>query len=463
MYRRFLSVRYLRTRFVNFLSVAGVMTGVAVLIVVTSVMDGFQVKVREVLRGTLSHVILVPQDDDPPPYAQLDALLREDPRIVATAPHLSTYVGYPYPVRPAKVEPYTDANGSGWYEEGEAYEDWNQNGRHDYQPPRSSFHFMEAIGIDWAREAKVSRMAEYLQPGAQDPANPFRHEKAEFRNRGTVLVSRKFVETYLGTSVEEAIGDDLPLLVPREVDDPQAEVPWKADTYRPVISGVFDAEDQISDVGRIYLDIETLRKMAKLKPEYMEVRIALADYEQAAAVVKDLPERLRHLGMPFGVQTWEQVRAEYLRAVNTEKVMLLVVLSFIVLLAGFTILATLTLTVVEKTKDIGVVKALGGTTGGILSIFLRSGLLIGLVGGALGVVLGLFVTAHANTINRTLESMGIPIFPPNIYLFREIPTHVDPASVAGIAVGSAVIAFLAGLLPALRAARMDPVNALRYE
>jgi lipoprotein-releasing system permease protein len=167
--------------------------------------------------------------------------------------------------------------------------------------------------------------------------------------------------------------------------------------------------------------------------------------------------------MPFGVQTWEQVRAEYLRAVNTEKVMLLVVLSFIVLLAGFTILATLTLTVVEKTKDIGVVKALGGTTGGILSIFLRSGLLIGLVGGALGVVLGLFVTAHANTINRTLESMGIPIFPPNVYLFREIPTHVDPASVAGIAIGSAVIAFLAGLLPALRAARMDPVNALRYE
>jgi lipoprotein-releasing system permease protein len=432
VYRRFLSVRYLRTRFVNFLSVAGVMTGVAVLIVVTSVMDGFQVKVREVVRGTLSHVIVVPMTDDAPSYAALEAALKKDPRIVATSPQVSAYVGYPYQRGPA--------TGTGG--------------------PKTSFHFMEALGIDWDRETKVSRMGEYLQYAA-DPADPFHHPRAVQRERATVLVSRKFVDTFFGEEVpnEQVVGTDLPLLVPREDENPQADVPFKADSYRPVISGVFDAEDQTSDIGRIYLRREELRKMAHLTQEYMDVRVALTDY----ALANDVVASLRHTFPHFGTQTWEEVRAQYLRAVNNEKVLLLVVLSFIVLLAGFTILATLMLTVVEKTRDIGVVKALGGTTGGILSIFLRSGLLIGVFGGILGLGLGLFVTANVNGIKYGLEKLGVNIFPSDIYLFREIPTHVDPLSVGALVVGSVMLAFLAGLPPALRAARMDPVVALRYE
>jgi lipoprotein-releasing system permease protein len=225
------------------------------------------------------------------------------------------------------------------------------------------------------------------------------------------------------------------------------------------VSGVFDAEDQTSDIGRMLFDRETLRKMARIGQEYMDVRVALSDYGQSDAVVSSLRASLPG----FGTHTWESVRAQYLRAVNNEKVLLLVVLSFIVLLAGFTILATLMLTVVEKTRDIGVVKALGGTTGGILSIFLRSGFLIGVLGGILGLGLGLLFTANVNQVKAGLEKVGVNIFPADIYLFREIPTYVDPVSVGALVAGSMLLAFLAGLPPALRAARMDPVVALRYE
>ena len=163
------------------------------------------------------------------------------------------------------------------------------------------------------------------------------------------------------------------------------------------------------------------------------------------------------------VQTWEEVRAPYLRAVNNEKVLLLIVLSFIILLAGFTILATLTLTVVEKTRDIGLLKAIGATTGGVLSLFLRSGLMIGVFGGVLGIGLGRLVERNVNGIKDALSEIGIQIFPPDIYLFREIPHEWGWTSVAAIFAGGVGIAFLAGLPPALRAARMDPVVALRHE
>jgi lipoprotein-releasing system permease protein len=433
VYRRFLSVRYLRTRFVNFLSVAGVMTGVAVLIVVTSVMDGMQMKVREVVRGTLSHVILVPMEEPALPYAEVDEALRKDPRIVATAPQVTAYVAYPYLQRPGR--------------EGSA--------------SKTAFHFMEAVGIDWDREVRVSRMAEYLKPGSEKADDPFYSQRARERGRKGALVSRRFVDTFFGETVrnEDVIGADIELLVPNQKTGPTGEDEWKFDTYRPVVSGVFDAEDQNADIGRILFDLEDLRQMARLEAEYMDVRVALADYGQASEVVRSV----RRAFPDFGAQTWEDVRAHYLRAVNSEKVLLLVVLSFIVLLAGFTILATLMLTVVEKTRDIGVVKALGGTTGGILSIFLRSGALIGVLGGILGLGLGLLFTANVNRIHDLLTSLGAQIFNPDIYLFRQIPTHVDPLSVAAIVVGSAFLSFLAGLAPALRAARMDPVVALRYE
>jgi lipoprotein-releasing system permease protein len=150
-------------------------------------------------------------------------------------------------------------------------------------------------------------------------------------------------------------------------------------------------------------------------------------------------------------------------AVRTERVLLVIVLSFIVLLSGFIILATLTLTVVEKTRDIGVLAALGASRSGILSIFLRNGLFIGVIGSLLGLGLGALLVDNLNPIKEFFDRRGIHLFPPHIYLFTEIPTVWDWPTVLTIMGGSVAVAFAAGFLPALRASRLDPVVALRHE
>lgn len=438
MYRLFLSLRYLRRRFVNYIAVAGVCVGVAVLIVVVSVMDGFQQKVREVLRGTLSHLTLTPDGSGPvPPAEEVTALLKaKEPRVVATSPWIIHYVVFPYE------------------------RDGSTPGRkvHGYHP-------MQAIGIDWEIERTVSELRAAIV-AAEDPDQPFENKQAKLDGKDTILVSRSFVNTFMGqhTKPADVVGKKIDLLLPREVEDPTSATGTKfdADTRRPFISAVFDGGDQNEDLGRVYFRREFLRAAAKIEAEYAEIHVRLSGYGEADSVKERLTDPARGI-VGFKVQTWEDVRAQYLRAVNNEKVLLLVVLSFIVLLAGFVILATLSLTVVEKTRDIGLLKALGATTGGVLSLFLRSGFLIGVLGSVLGVLLGIYVTWHVNDIKDGLEEVGIRIFPPDIYLFREIPTVLETTSVVAIGIGASLVSFLAGLPPALRAARMDPATALRHE
>jgi lipoprotein-releasing system permease protein len=445
VYRPFLSTRYLKSRFVNLLSVAGVGAGVAVMIVVTSVMDGFQAKVKDVLRGTLSHLIMGPAGDvEMPPFADLEREVLRDARVKGVSPEVSAYVAHPFP-----------------------------RGR-SQQTLITAFQPMEVIGIDWEKDKGVSKLADYVVTA--DKEHPFANRRAEDRGQVTGMFGRSFLEQFhasvldptapmgaMGTVVdtdhkhpEQWIGRQVEIaLLTKGKDDQQ----FRRANYQVVVSAVYDAEDQVSDLGRFYMDRETLRRVAAIDAEYMEAHVALHDYDDAPAVKESLLARLPG----FSVQTWEEVREHYLKAIRNEKVLLLIVLSFVVLLAGFTILATLTLTVVEKTRDIGLLKAVGATTGGVLTLFLGSGLLIGVLGGLLGWGLGLFVTAHVNGIKDALERIGIHVFPPDIYLFRDIPTLVEPAAVAAIVVGGVLVAFLAGLPPALRAARMDPIVALRHE
>ena len=128
------------------------------------------------------------------------------------------------------------------------------------------------------------------------------------------------------------------------------------------------------------------------------------------------------------------------------------------------ILATFFMIVVEKTKDIGIMKALGASTGGVLGIFLTYGLSLGLVGAGAGMIIGLLFVAYINEIAGVVEMVtGQEVFDPTIYYFSEIPAIVDPFTVAWVVAGAVAIAVLASVLPAERAARLHPVQALRYE
>jgi ABC-type lipoprotein release transport system permease subunit len=443
---------------VNLISVGGVAAGVAVLLVVTSVMDGFQEKVREVLRGNLSDLIMVPTIERVPPYEAFDRRVREESRgaVLATAPQRSALLFYPY----VSLR------------------------RNEWRAGDRALFLLTAVGIDWDRERHVSAIERTIVAAERRDDPFFAQHAVDFDNADTVIVSRTFAEKFLGLGTAEHIDPSSFLASRKYLDVLAVDIEEDAGgagngggprvlgglgagqtvratprTLRLPISAIYDADDTSVDLNRIFVRREALGRITGIEEEYQEIRVRLADPEQRDVWKTTFQQRYPE----FQTETWEDQRRQYLRAINSEKVMLVIVLSFIVLLGGFIILATLTLTVVEKTKDIGVLSALGASRRGVLSIFLGNGFLIGVIGALLGLVLGAIFVANVNAIKSGLEAIGIQIFPADIYLFREIPTVWQWGNVLWIVGGSIAMAFVAGFLPALRAARMDPVRALRYE
>ncbi|MFM2011734.1 MAG: Lipoprotein-releasing system transrane protein LolE [Planctomycetota bacterium] len=164
------------------------------------------------------------------------------------------------------------------------------------------------------------------------------------------------------------------------------------------------------------------------------------------------------------VRTWRETQGPLLAAVQLETTILNILLFMIIAVAGFGILATFFMIVVEKTRDIGVLKSLGATGTGIATIFLGYGVLLGTVGAGVGVVCGLIFVWKINDIARMIEWItGREVFDPTVYYFDTIPTIIHPTMLVWVTLGAILIAVLASVLPSIRAARMHPVEALRYE
>ncbi|MEQ8790952.1 MAG: FtsX-like permease family protein [Pirellulaceae bacterium] len=194
------------------------------------------------------------------------------------------------------------------------------------------------------------------------------------------------------------------------------------------------------------------------------IQIKLKEGADLDAVRDKLRARFPATQYPYRIQTWRDMQGPLLAAVRLETTILNILLFLIIAVAGFGILATFFMIVVEKTRDIGVLKALGAPSRGVMSIFLSYGLSLGIVGSGVGMVLGLLFVAHINDIAQLLEIFtGEPVFDPTVYYFNQIPTIVNPLTVFWVTLGAVLIAVMASVLPAFRAARLHPVEALRYE
>jgi lipoprotein-releasing system permease protein len=231
---------------------------------------------------------------------------------------------------------------------------------------------------------------------------------------------------------------------------------------RFVVSDYVKTEMSEYDSSYVYVPLEYLQRLRGLDDHVTSIQIKLKDYADAPAVV----ERLRELFEPRGlmVSTWENKQYPLLAAISVEKGILNVLLFMIIAVAGFGILAIFSMIVVEKTRDIGILKALGASNGGVMKIFLGYGLLLGLVGAGLGTAGGLAFTNYINEIEKGLAHLtGQEIFDRSIYYFDKIPTDIQPLSVLLVNLGAVTIAVLFSVLPALRAAMLHPVKALRFE
>ena len=220
------------------------------------------------------------------------------------------------------------------------------------------------------------------------------------------------------------------------------------------------------DQSIVLMNIEELQKNRGMIADGVDaitgIHIKLKNYEDAPTVVALLKGAFPP-GM-VNVRTWEEKQGLLLSAVEVETAILNVLLFMIIAVAGFGILAIFFMIVVEKTRDIGILKSLGASSGGVMSIFLSYGLALGLVGSAAGVAIGLLFVHYINEIEDGLSWLtGRKVFDEKIYYFFEIPTEVSPLMVFWVAFGAVAIAVLASVLPARRASRLHPVRALRYE
>ncbi len=250
-------------------------------------------------------------------------------------------------------------------------------------------------------------------------------------------------------------------------DDVRVTFPSAGNTPRAInesftVVDFYESKMSEYDATFAFVPIEKLQKYRGMNNAVSSIQLRLRPGADLNAVRDSLTA-----AFPIdliNVSTWRDLQGALLAAVQMETTILNILLFLIIAVAGFGILATFFMIVVEKTKDIGILKSLGASGTGVASIFLGYGVLLGLVGAGVGAIAGLLFVANINSIADVLESItGQEVFDPTVYYFDTIPTIVHPMMIVWVIIGAVLIAVMASVLPSIRAARMHPVKALRYE
>jgi len=251
-------------------------------------------------------------------------------------------------------------------------------------------------------------------------------------------------------------GEDVALVVPTAGELPKA-VNWNF-----TIVDFYESKMSEYDQSFIFVPIKKLQELRGMGNAVTQIQIKV----KPGVDLNMVRNKLRAIFNPYeyGVYTWRDQQGALLDAVHLETMILNILLFSIIAVAGFGILAIFFMIVAEKTRDIGILKSLGAPATGVMAIFLTYGLFLGIIGAGVGLVSGLLFVHHIDQIADLLAKiMGQPVFDPQIYYFYKIPTIVNPYTIVWIVIGAMIIAVLASVLPALKAARMRPVEALRHE
>ncbi|MFM7075051.1 MAG: ABC transporter permease [Planctomycetaceae bacterium] len=305
------------------------------------------------------------------------------------------------------------------------------------------------------------------------PQDPFRAARPE-EGRTFDPAREQFTGIVPGiglASFRDPEGIDRFLILPGDdvkITFPTAATPPKAVTDTFTIVDFYESKMSEYDSNFVFVPIERLvQARGMIDPQTGQSSVNSIQIRlRPGADLEAVRDRLR-AAFPadmYAVSTWKDKQGPLLSAVDMEMAVLNILLFMIVAVAGFGILAIFFMIVVEKTRDIGILKSLGAGSGGVAGIFLGYGLFLGLVGAGAGLILGLGITWNINHIRAAVEwCTGQRVFDPSIYYFFRIPTIVDPWTVAWIIAGAVGIAVAASVLPALRAARLHPVEALRHD
>jgi len=391
-YELWLGLRYLlhrrRERFVSIiavLSIGGVALGVMALLIVLSVMSGFDHDLKEKLVGANAHLTVEAARD----ISDADALIRT----IAAGEHV---VG---------VSPFIA-------------------GQAMVRLPDRAFGVM-VRGLDVEREVRVSKLHDYLVLGGLPAGDE------------DVVVGVELAR-FLGLRK----GDALRLISPAD-----------GKAHELVVSGLFRSGMYEFDAGLVGVSLRRAQQLFALPGTVTGVSVRVDQLEQAEAVKARLAQAL---GPAYVVKTWMELNQTLFDALKLEKVTMFVILTLIVLVAAVNIVSTLIMMVIEKTRDIGILKSIGASSGSVGWVFTWQGLLIGVIGTALGL-------AGAWLVVWLLDTYHFIRLPSTIYYLDHLPVRIEWTDWGMTVAAAMCISLLATVYPARQAARMNPVEALRYE
>ena len=423
----FLALRYLTPKrtfisIITLVSVLGVTLGVTVLILVISVMTGFDRELRQKVIDFDAH-ILVSTEEIMDNWRELMVKIQNTPGVVAIAPYIQGPVIVEFHNR--RLAPMIRGIDPEKEEKVIPLRKFIKLGKLDLRGDST------VLGVDLAQKLGVTvgdKITVY-SPG----------------NLSSVLDKLKALEEKKGEEKEQAVEDLREVVLPKEL----------------TVTGIFETGQYLHDSEFLLVPIFIGQELYGLGDSLHGLTVKTVDPYDATHVKQAIAKFLKP---PEYAMTWIEMNRQYFDAVRLERTVMAFLLFFIVIVAAFGIMNTLITVTVQKRREIGIMKAVGATIGQIMGVFLFQGIVVGVFGTLTGLGLGMTLIRFRNEFSQWLSrTLHIEIFPREVYQFSQIPAEVIPSDVVKICIAAFIICSLAALIPAYFAARVDPVKALRYE
>jgi lipoprotein-releasing system permease protein len=422
-YELLIGLRYLKAKrkstfisIITLISTAGVALGVMALIIVLAVMTGFEEDLKEKILGTNAHLVILKSNSSIGKYDALMARLKGFEGVVAATPFIYS-----------QVMLSSGKNVSG----------------------------VVLRGVDAKTDPQVTNLYKSMIEGKLTDLdqNASSSGEGDGPSRSGVIIGKE-----LAKNLNLYLGDPVSIVSPMGNITPLGMVP-KLKQAR--IVGIFNTGMFEYDSTLAYVSLKDAQSFLGMDDTVTGIQLKVANVYKTGELARKIN---KELGFPYHARDWMQMNKNILFALKTEKMVMFIILTLIVLVAAFGIASTLFMVVMEKNKDIAILKSMGATGRSIMRIFVLEGLIIGVIGTVVGVLGGLLVAFNLEPIVGLVQRLtGFELFSKDVYYLDHFPSQVVPADVLLISVTAILISFLATLYPAWQASRMHPAEALRYE